>query len=101
MLMLRLGLSAPLAFSSVSRRRIQCGQTTGLDRLLRWFFAIGTVALLTMRAATGFAADNAAAVPAHVGGTLNFGIATDTALLHPSNNRSSVHPIIPRNVRHS
>jgi peptide/nickel transport system substrate-binding protein len=98
MLMLRLGLSAPLAFSSVSRRRIQCGQITGLDRLLRWFFAIGTVALLTMRAATGFAADNAAAVPAHVGGTLNFGIATDTAIIDPSISGSSVTAMIARNV---
>jgi peptide/nickel transport system substrate-binding protein len=46
----------------------------------------------------GFAADNAASVPPHAGGTLNFGIATDTAIIDPSITGSSITALIARNV---
>jgi peptide/nickel transport system substrate-binding protein len=55
---------------------------------------VGAVALL---GAAGFAADDTA-VQSHSGGTLNFGIATDTAIIDPSISGSSITALIARNV---
>jgi peptide/nickel transport system substrate-binding protein len=60
--------------------------------------AFAAVALLAGSSAAGFAADNVAAVPPHPGGTLNFGIATDTAIIDPSITGSSITALITRSV---
>lgn len=62
------------------------------------FIVFATVALLAVWGATGFAADSAAGGRPHSGGTLNFGIATDTAIIDPSITGSSITALIARNV---
>lgn len=59
--------------------------------------ALAAVALLALWG-VGVAADNAATVPPRAGGTLNFGIATDTAIIDPSITGSSITALIARNV---
>jgi peptide/nickel transport system substrate-binding protein len=61
-------------------------------------FAVVAFWLLMVFGAAGFAADNAAAVSPLAGGTLNFGIATDTAIIDPSITGSSITALITRNV---
>jgi peptide/nickel transport system substrate-binding protein len=53
------------------------------------------VALLALWKATSIAGE---ASPPHAGGTLNFGIATDTAIIDPSITGSSITALIARNV---
>jgi peptide/nickel transport system substrate-binding protein len=60
------------------------------------FLAVAAVVLLT--GAAGVAADNPATAPPHTGGTLNFGIATDAAIIDPSITGSSITALIARNV---
>jgi peptide/nickel transport system substrate-binding protein len=52
-------------------------------------------ALATLWHAVGVAGD---ALPPHAGGTLNFGIATDTAIIDPSITGSSITALITRNI---
>jgi peptide/nickel transport system substrate-binding protein len=66
--------------------------------LVRRFVALSSVALLTLWGAAGLATDNAPAVSSHAGGTLNFGIATDTAIIDPSITGSSITALIARDV---
>jgi peptide/nickel transport system substrate-binding protein len=97
-LMFRFGLSAFVARFSNARNRLQRRHATGLDPRSRRALALAAVALLTVWGVAGFAADDAAAVPPHAGGTLNFGIATDTAIIDPSITGSSITALIARNV---
>jgi peptide/nickel transport system substrate-binding protein len=97
--MVQCGSSGPVVRSSGARRRLQYGQTAGLDRLIRPLFAFASVALVTLWGTAGFAADaDNATVPPHAGGTLNFGIATDTAIIDPSITGNSITALIARNV---
>jgi peptide/nickel transport system substrate-binding protein len=59
--------------------------------------AAAVVALLAVWGAAGVMADQAA-VAARAGGTLNFGISTDTAIIDPSITGSSITALIARNV---
>jgi peptide/nickel transport system substrate-binding protein len=63
----------------------------------RWSLAFAVAALLAVWCPAGFAADTAA-VPPHPGGTLTFGIATDTAIIDPSITGSAITALIARNV---
>jgi peptide/nickel transport system substrate-binding protein len=96
--MFRFSASAPVARFSVACGRPQYEQKAGFHRPLRRVFMLGAVALLTVWGTAGIAADSSAAVPSGPGGTLNFGIATDTAIIDPSISGSSITALIARNV---
>lgn len=61
-------------------------------------FTVATLALLLAWSAIGIAADDAAAEQPRAGGTLNFAIGTDTAIIDPSITGSSITALIARNV---
>jgi peptide/nickel transport system substrate-binding protein len=97
-LMFRPGLPALAARFSAARSRLQRGCATDFCWQSRRSLAFAAAALLTLCGAAVFADDNAPAVPPHGGGTLNFGIATDTAIIDPSITGSSITALIARNV---
>lgn len=84
--------------SSGVRNRLRPRRATAGARHARRSVVLATAALLTAWSAAGFVADNAAAEPPRTGGTLNFGIATDTAIIDPSITGSSITALITRNV---
>jgi peptide/nickel transport system substrate-binding protein len=89
-----LQLGSPASGSSDAPDRFQ---RTGLNRQSRRFLIFFAIALGTVWSTAGFAAENGAAIP-HQGGTLNFGISTDTAIIDPSITGSSITALIARNA---
>jgi peptide/nickel transport system substrate-binding protein len=84
----RLGARAPCLHTPVST----------LGWRAQWSLMFAVLALLSGWVTLGFAAEDAAAIMPHPGGTLTFGIATDTAIIDPSITGSSITALIARNV---
>jgi peptide/nickel transport system substrate-binding protein len=95
--MLRIGGSI-LLIRFTAFRWPQHRQATGFEARTPRALITAVVTLLTAWSATSFAADDVASPSPHAGGTLNFAIATDTAIIDPSITGSSITALIDRSV---
>jgi peptide/nickel transport system substrate-binding protein len=96
--MFRRGLSAFCGSRLSARSRQPFAHVRDIAPRAWQLLAFIAVALFVGSSAAGFAANNVAAVPPHPGGTLNFGIATEAAIIDPSITGSSITALITRNV---
>jgi hypothetical protein len=92
--MFRRGLSAFCGSRLSARSRQPFAHVRDIAPRVWQLLAFIAVALFVGSSAAGFVA----AVPPHPGGTLNFGIATETAIIDPSITGSSITALITRNV---
>jgi peptide/nickel transport system substrate-binding protein len=96
--MFRFRLPGFIVRSSGAPGRRQGGHGASSGRRVRRFLSFAAIVSPMMWATAGFAADDGAAVPPHEGQTLNFGLATDTAVIDPSITGSAITALIARNI---